>query len=127
MTLIGRGVSVINTGGEKVYPAEVEEVIGELAGVEDCLVMAVPDERFGQLVAAMVVRSQTTIPAPLTSPPPSGGPWPVTRSPGWSSSSATCRGHPMGRSTTRRHRRCWLASSAPPAPSTCDGAPIPPS
>ena len=57
VTLIGRGVSVINTGGEKVYPAEVEEVIGELAGVEDCLVMAVPDERFGQLVAAMVVRS----------------------------------------------------------------------
>jgi fatty-acyl-CoA synthase len=58
VTLIGRGVSVINTGGEKVYPAEVEEVIGELAGVEDCLVMAVPDERFGQLVAAMVVRGE---------------------------------------------------------------------
>ncbi len=55
VTLIGRGTSVINTGGEKVHPAEVEEVIKELAGVEECLVAGVPDERFGQLVAAMVV------------------------------------------------------------------------
>ena len=55
VTLIGRGASVINTGGEKVYPAEVEEVITELASVEDCLVAGVPDERFGQLVAAIVV------------------------------------------------------------------------
>ena len=55
VTLIGRGVSVINTGGEKVYPAEVEEAIKELAGVEECLVAGVPDERFGQLVAVMVV------------------------------------------------------------------------
>jgi fatty-acyl-CoA synthase len=55
VTLIGRGVSVINTGGEKVYPAEVEEVIKDLAGVEECLVAGVPDERFGQLVAVMVV------------------------------------------------------------------------
>jgi len=53
--LIGRGTAVINTGGEKVYPAEVEEAIMELAGVEECLVAAVPDERLGQLVAAMVV------------------------------------------------------------------------
>jgi acyl-CoA synthetase (AMP-forming)/AMP-acid ligase II len=55
VTLIGRGTSVINTGGEKVYPAEVGEAINELAGVEECLVAAVPDERFGQLAAAMVV------------------------------------------------------------------------
>ena len=55
VTLIGRGASVINTGGEKVYPAEVEEVLAELAGVEECLVAGVPEERFGQLVAAIVV------------------------------------------------------------------------
>ena len=55
VTLIGRGTSVINTGGEKVYPAEVEEAIKALAGVEECLVAGVPDERFGQLVAAIVV------------------------------------------------------------------------
>jgi 3-oxocholest-4-en-26-oate---CoA ligase len=56
VTLIGRGTSVINTGGEKVYPAEVEEVINELDGVEECLVMGLPDARFGQLVAALVKR-----------------------------------------------------------------------
>jgi len=55
VTLIGRGTSVINTGGEKVHPAEVEEAIKELDGVEECLVAGVPDERFGQLVAAIVV------------------------------------------------------------------------
>jgi fatty-acyl-CoA synthase len=56
VTLIGRGTSVINTGGEKVYPAEVEEVINGVKGVEECLVMGVPDARFGQLVAALVER-----------------------------------------------------------------------
>ena len=62
VTLIGRGASVINTGGEKVYPAEVEEVINELAGVEECLVAGVPDERFGQLVAAIVVTAADRYP-----------------------------------------------------------------
>ena len=56
VTLIGRGTNVINTGGEKVYPAEVEEVLSELEGVEECLVMGIPDARFGQLVAALVTR-----------------------------------------------------------------------
>jgi fatty-acyl-CoA synthase len=55
VTLIGRGVSTINTGGEKVYPAEVEEAIRTLETVDDCVVVGVPDERFGQAVAALVV------------------------------------------------------------------------
>ena len=55
VTLIGRGVSTINTGGEKVYPTEVQEVIQALEHVDDCLVFGVPDERFGQAVAAIVV------------------------------------------------------------------------
>jgi fatty-acyl-CoA synthase len=54
LTLIGRGVTTINTGGEKVYPGEVEEVIRALDGVDDCLVLGIPDERFGQSVAALV-------------------------------------------------------------------------
>jgi 3-oxocholest-4-en-26-oate---CoA ligase len=57
VTLIGRGTSVINTGGEKVYPAEVEEAINALDGVEECLVMGAPDARFGELVAALVKRA----------------------------------------------------------------------
>jgi fatty-acyl-CoA synthase len=56
VTLIGRGVTTINTGGEKVFPNEVEEAIATLTAVDDCLVLGVPDERFGQAVAALVVR-----------------------------------------------------------------------
>jgi fatty-acyl-CoA synthase len=55
VTLIGRGVTTINTGGEKVYPTEVEDVVKALPGVDDCLVLGIPDERFGQRVAALVV------------------------------------------------------------------------
>jgi fatty-acyl-CoA synthase len=55
VTLIGRGVSTINTGGEKVYPTEVEEVIRTQDGVDDCLVLGLPDERFGEIVCALVV------------------------------------------------------------------------
>jgi acyl-CoA synthetase (AMP-forming)/AMP-acid ligase II len=55
VTLIGRGVATINTGGEKVFPTEVEEAIRTHPGVEDCVVLGVPDERFGQIVAALVV------------------------------------------------------------------------
>jgi acyl-CoA synthetase (AMP-forming)/AMP-acid ligase II len=55
VTLIGRGFATINTGGEKVFPAEVEDAIRALASVDDCLVLGVPDERFGQAVAALVV------------------------------------------------------------------------
>ena len=54
ITLLGRGSSCINTGGEKVYPEEVEEVIKRHPAVDDCLVVGVPDERFGQRVAAVV-------------------------------------------------------------------------
>jgi acyl-CoA synthetase (AMP-forming)/AMP-acid ligase II len=54
VTLIGRGTSVINTGGEKVYPEEVEKVIRALPAVADCVVLGLPDERFGQRVAAVV-------------------------------------------------------------------------
>lgn len=54
VTLIGRGMATINTGGEKVYPAEVEEAIRRHPDVDDCLVLGVPDPRFGQSVAALV-------------------------------------------------------------------------
>jgi fatty-acyl-CoA synthase len=57
LTLLGRGSSVINTAGEKVYPEEVEEVLKALPSVEDALVFGVPDERFGQRVAAVLSRT----------------------------------------------------------------------
>ena len=55
VTLIGRGFATINTGGEKVFPAEVEDAVRTLEEVDDCLVIGIPDERFGQAVAALVV------------------------------------------------------------------------
>lgn len=54
LTLLGRGSQCINTGGEKVFPEEVEEAIKRLPSVDDALVFGVPDERFGQRVVAVV-------------------------------------------------------------------------
>ena len=54
ITLLGRGSSSINTGGEKVYPEEVEAAIKAHPSVYDALVVGVPDERWGQAVAAVV-------------------------------------------------------------------------
>jgi fatty-acyl-CoA synthase len=55
VTLVGRGIATINTGGEKVYPNEVEEALRTHPSVDDCLVIGIPDVRFGQSVAALVV------------------------------------------------------------------------
>jgi acyl-CoA synthetase (AMP-forming)/AMP-acid ligase II len=52
--LLGRGSACINTGGEKVYPEEVEAELRKHTGVFDCAVVGVPDERFGEQVVALV-------------------------------------------------------------------------
>ncbi|GAA3242510.1 acyl-CoA synthetase [Actinocorallia longicatena] len=54
IVLLGRGSLMINTGGEKVYPEEVEVAIKDHPGVYDVVVVGLPDERFGQRVAAVV-------------------------------------------------------------------------
>jgi acyl-CoA synthetase (AMP-forming)/AMP-acid ligase II len=54
ITLLGRGSVSINTGGEKVFPEEVEEAIKTCPGVRDAVVVGVPDARLGQVVAALV-------------------------------------------------------------------------
>ena len=54
LTLLGRGSVCINTGGEKVFPEEVEEVVKRLDGVRDCVVVGVPDDRFGEAITAVV-------------------------------------------------------------------------
>jgi 3-oxocholest-4-en-26-oate---CoA ligase len=50
--VLGRGSLCINTGGEKVYPEEVEAVLKAHPAIADAVVVGVPDERFGQAVAA---------------------------------------------------------------------------
>ena len=58
--VLGRGSMCINTGGEKVYPEEVEQALTAHPAVIDALVAGIPDERFGQRVAAVVsLRSGT--------------------------------------------------------------------
>jgi acyl-CoA synthetase (AMP-forming)/AMP-acid ligase II len=54
LSLLGRGSVCINTGGEKVFPEEVEEVVKRFEGVRDCVVVGVPDERFGEAITAVV-------------------------------------------------------------------------
>jgi acyl-CoA synthetase (AMP-forming)/AMP-acid ligase II len=62
ITLLGRGSIVINTGGEKVYPEEVEGALKGHPEVFDVLVVGVPDERWGEAVAAVVQPREGTTP-----------------------------------------------------------------
>ncbi|WP_426571955.1 acyl-CoA synthetase [Aquihabitans sp. McL0605] len=54
ITLLGRGSVCINSGGEKIYPEEVETILKAHPEVYDVLVVGVPDERWGQAVCAVV-------------------------------------------------------------------------
>jgi 3-oxocholest-4-en-26-oate---CoA ligase len=54
ITLLGRGSGCINTGGEKVYPEEVEAAVKSHPDVFDAIVVGVPDARFTERVAAIV-------------------------------------------------------------------------
>jgi len=54
ITLLGRGSVCINSGGEKIYPEEVEEAVKTHPAVADCNVVGLPDDRWGQSVNAVV-------------------------------------------------------------------------
>jgi acyl-CoA synthetase (AMP-forming)/AMP-acid ligase II len=54
ITLLGRGSVSINSGGEKIYPEEVEGALKSHADVYDVLVVGVPDERWGERVCALL-------------------------------------------------------------------------
>jgi len=60
--LRGRGAVSINTGGEKVFPEEVEAALKAHATVYDCVVVGVPDERWGSAVTAVVQATPATEP-----------------------------------------------------------------
>ena len=61
--LLGRGSGVINTGGEKVYPQEVEDALLSHPGVSDAAVLGLPDPRFGEIVTAVVARQDPALTA----------------------------------------------------------------
>ncbi|MEZ5269493.1 MAG: AMP-binding protein [Microthrixaceae bacterium] len=82
ITLLGRGSQCINSGGEKIYPEEVESVLKAHPSVFDALVLGMDDERWGQRVTALVQ------PRPGEEPTPSrnwwsspGAGWPATAGP----------------------------------------------
>ncbi len=52
--LLGRGSVCINTGGEKVFPEEVEEALKTHPAVRDAVCVGIPDERFGETICAVV-------------------------------------------------------------------------
>jgi 3-oxocholest-4-en-26-oate---CoA ligase len=64
VTLLGRGTSVINSAGEKIFPEEVEDIIKQIEGVADCLVFGTPDERLGQQVKAIADPAAGAAPTP---------------------------------------------------------------
>jgi acyl-CoA synthetase (AMP-forming)/AMP-acid ligase II len=63
ITLLGRGSLCINTGGEKVYPEEVEAVLRQSRSVYDVIVAGVSDERWGERVVAVVQPTPGTDPS----------------------------------------------------------------
>ena len=54
ITVLGRGSTCINSGGEKIFPEEVEQVLKSHPAVLDALVVGMPDARFGERVVAVV-------------------------------------------------------------------------
>ncbi len=85
ITLLGRGSVSINSGGEKIFPEEVESAVRSHPDVFDAIVVGAPDERWGQRVAAII--------QPRAGPP------------------AVARGHPGP--LPRRHRRLQGPPPAP--------------
>ena len=61
LTLLGRGSVCINTGGEKVFPEEVEEALKTHPSVLDAVVVGVPDEKFGQAITAVVELAEADV------------------------------------------------------------------
>jgi 3-oxocholest-4-en-26-oate---CoA ligase len=62
ITLLGRGSNCINSGGEKIFPEEVESALRSHSAVFDAIVVGVPDERWGERVAAVVQPREGEIP-----------------------------------------------------------------
>jgi acyl-CoA synthetase (AMP-forming)/AMP-acid ligase II len=75
VTIVGRKDDMIISGGENVHPVQVEAVLNEHPGIADSLVVGVPDERWGEIVVAYVVRADPGLDA--------------------AACEAHCHGHPM--------------------------------
>ena len=105
ITLLGRGSGCINTGGEKVWPEEVEEVLKNHPAVVDAIVVGLPDDEWGETVAAVVSLGADDDGAHADARRAVGVGRPAssrrTSARGASSSSTRCSGRRWARPTTR--------------------------
>ena len=57
ITIVGRSKDMVISGGENIYPAEIENLLVTLSGVAECAVVGLPDVRWGEVPVAVLVRS----------------------------------------------------------------------
>ena len=57
ITIVGRSKDMIISGGENIYPAEIENLLVTLPGVAECAVVGLPDARWGEVPVAVLVRA----------------------------------------------------------------------
>ena len=98
--LLGRGSACINTGGEKVYPEEVELALRSHPDVFDCVVVGVPDDRWGEMVVALVQPADAATSTRPSSPRTAGRRSRATRCRSASSASTRSSVRPRARPTT---------------------------
>jgi len=60
ITIVGRSKDMVISGGENIYPAEIENLLVTLPGVAECAVVGLPDARWGEVPVAAIVRSADT-------------------------------------------------------------------
>lgn len=61
ITVVGRKDDMIISGGENIYPTQIEEILNEHPKVSDCIVTAVPDKSYGELVTAYIVPGDSSV------------------------------------------------------------------
>ena len=111
--IVDRAKDMIITGGFNVYSAEVEQVLLGHPAVQDCAVIGLPDEKWGERVTA-VVQLRPGQPLPRTrSAPSSRIAWAASRRPSRSRSGPTC---PAPRSARSSRSRSRPSSSSPNGP-----------
>ena len=68
LTIVGRSKDMIISGGENIYPAEIENLLIDWPGVAECTVVGLPDERWGEVPVAVIVRDAHAAGAALSEP-----------------------------------------------------------
>jgi fatty-acyl-CoA synthase len=112
--LLGRGSVVINTGGEKVFPEEVEEALKTHPTVRDAVAVGVPDDRFGEAVTGLVELEPGSVLEEQEVIDHVKQHLAATRRPSACSSCPPSVGRPTARSTTRASSRTpWRPSASP--------------